>query len=191
MNRLIPAAMLLVLAACQRNDTVARDSAAGALSDTTAAAAAKTPDSTALASPGQPASGTTGADVTGTQAGALLDPNSATKQQLTAIPGITPALADSIIAKRPYENMLGVNKILAGLSKPQRDTAYMKLFKPLDLNSASDEEILSIPGIGNRMLREFKEYRPYKAMDQFRREIGKYVNKDEVARLERYVTIKQ
>jgi hypothetical protein len=40
------------------------------------------------------------------------------------------------------------------------------------------------------MVREFKEYRPYKAIDQFRREIGKYVSKDEVARMERYVTIK-
>jgi hypothetical protein len=39
------------------------------------------------------------------------------------------------------------------------------------------------------MLREFKEYRPYKAMDQFRREMGKYVDKAEVARMERYVII--
>jgi hypothetical protein len=39
------------------------------------------------------------------------------------------------------------------------------------------------------MLHEFKEYRPYKAIEQFRREIGKYVDKREVARLERYVTI--
>jgi DNA uptake protein ComE-like DNA-binding protein len=189
MNRLFIAATLVALGACQSSDKVSRDSAAGALSDTTTAA--KTPDSTALASPGQPASGTTGADVSGTQAGALLDPNTATKQQLTAIRNITPALADSIIAKRPHENMLGLNKVLAGLSKAQRDTVYMSLFRPLDLNSASDEEILSIPGIGNRMLREFKEYRPYKNIEQFRREIGKYVDKEEVARLEQYVTIKQ
>jgi hypothetical protein len=40
------------------------------------------------------------------------------------------------------------------------------------------------------MLREFKEYRPYKSIEQFRREIGKYVDKNELARLERYVTIK-
>jgi len=189
MNRLFIAATLVALGACQSSDKVSRDSAAGALSDTTTAA--KRPDSTALASPGQPASGTTGADVSGTQAGALLDPNTATKQQLTAIKNITPALADSIIAKRPYENMLGVNKVLAGLSKAQRDTVYMSLFKPLDLNTASADEITSIPGIGNRMRHEFEEYRPYKNIEQFRREIGKYVNKDEVARLERYVTIKQ
>jgi hypothetical protein len=39
------------------------------------------------------------------------------------------------------------------------------------------------------MLREFKEYRPYKNIEQFRKEIGKYVNAKEVARLERYVTL--
>ena len=39
------------------------------------------------------------------------------------------------------------------------------------------------------MLHEFKEYRPYRAIEQFRREIGKYVDEQEVARLERYVTL--
>ena len=57
------------------------------------------------------------------------------------------------------------------------------------MNGESDADILTIPGLGNRMLHEFKEYRPYKAMEQFRREIGKYVSKEEVARFERYVRI--
>jgi DNA uptake protein ComE-like DNA-binding protein len=61
---------------------------------------------------------------------------------------------------------------------------------PIDLNTASDQEILLIPGLGRRMLREFKEYRPYTNMAQFRREIGKYVDDQEVARLEKYVMIK-
>ena len=43
--------------------------------------------------------------------------------------------------------------------------------------------------MGNRTLREFKEYRPYKNIEQFRKEIGKYADKKEVARLERYVTL--
>jgi DNA uptake protein ComE-like DNA-binding protein len=58
---------------------------------------------------------------------------------------------------------------------------------PINLNTASD--ILTIPGMGKRMLREFKEYRPYKNIEQFRKEIGKYVDKKEVARLEGYVTL--
>jgi hypothetical protein len=40
------------------------------------------------------------------------------------------------------------------------------------------------------MRHEFEEYRPYTGMEQFRREIGKYVDDEEVARLERYVMIR-
>jgi hypothetical protein len=39
------------------------------------------------------------------------------------------------------------------------------------------------------MLHEFKEYRPYTSMEQFRREIGKYVDEKELARLGRYVVL--
>jgi DNA uptake protein ComE-like DNA-binding protein len=63
------------------------------------------------------------------------------------------------------------------------------VFVPINLNTASDADIMSIPGMTNRMLREFKEYRPYKAIEQFRKEMGKYVDQKEVARLERYVII--
>jgi len=61
---------------------------------------------------------------------------------------------------------------------------------PININTATDAEILRIPGVGPRMLREFKEYRPYTSIEQFRREIGKYVDKAEVARLEKYIVIK-
>jgi len=61
---------------------------------------------------------------------------------------------------------------------------------PININTATDAEILAIPGMGPRMLREFKEYRPYTSIEQFRREIGKYVDKKEVARLEQYIVIK-
>lgn len=59
----------------------------------------------------------------------------------------------------------------------------------ININTATDAQILAIPGVGRRMLREFKEYRPYTSIEQFRREIGKYVDKAEVARLEQYITI--
>jgi DNA uptake protein ComE-like DNA-binding protein len=61
---------------------------------------------------------------------------------------------------------------------------------PVNINTATDAEILKIPGVGPRMLREFKEYRPWTSLAQFRREIGKYVDKAEVARLEKYIVIK-
>jgi DNA uptake protein ComE-like DNA-binding protein len=122
--------------------------------------------------------------------GGWVDPNSATAADLATVQGLTPDLAATIVAGRPYANMVAVNTVLAkSLNKPQRDSVYTRVWIPIDLNTATDAEILLIPGVGPRMLHEFKEYRPYTAIDTFRREIGKYVDKDEVARLERYVKI--
>ncbi len=124
-------------------------------------------------------------------ANAFMDPNTATAAQLATVPGIDSATAAALVAGRPYRSMVAVDKILAPkLSEAQRDSVYARLWTPIDLNTASDEEIQLIPGVAAKMLREFKEYRPYPQIDKFRREIGKYVDAAEVARLERYVTIK-
>jgi DNA uptake protein ComE-like DNA-binding protein len=122
--------------------------------------------------------------------GNFIDPNQATAEQLSAIPGLTPALATSVVNGRPYDDMRGVNAKLTGLTDEQRDTVYARLWKPIDLNTATKEEIELIPGVGPRMRHEFEEYRPYTSMEQFRREIGKYVDAAEVARLERYVSLR-
>ncbi len=181
----------------------------------------------------------------------IIDPNIATENDLGALAGMSPAIAARLVAERPFLRMAELDTFLAGqsLDAAQRTELYGRMFVhldlntasdqeiqmipnvgarmlrefkeyrpyvalaqfdreiakyvddtelarlaqyvfvPIDLNTASDEDILSIPGVGNRMLREFKEYRPYQAMEQFRREIGKYVDDDEVARFERYVTI--
>jgi len=60
----------------------------------------------------------------------------------------------------------------------------------LNLNQATGDEYLStIPDFGNRMVREFLEYRPYTSILQFRREIGKYVSDEQIAFYEQYVYV--
>lgn len=60
----------------------------------------------------------------------------------------------------------------------------------VNLNTASGDDFLNaIPGLGNRMVREFQEYRPYLSIQQFRREIGKYVDQAQVATYEQYVYV--
>ena len=131
-----------------------------------------------------------------TQAQPLLDPNTAAEKELATVPHVTPAIARAIVGKRPYATVVDLDTLLKEqkLTDAQLTEVHGRLFVPLNLNAATDAEILAIPGIGKRMLHEFKEYRPYKSMDQFRREIGKYIDRDkreaELARLERYVTIK-
>ncbi len=60
---------------------------------------------------------------------------------------------------------------------------------PVNLNTATDEQILAIPGTGQRFLREFKEYRPYINVEQFKREMGKYINIDQVNQWLEYVFV--
>ena len=60
----------------------------------------------------------------------------------------------------------------------------------LNLNTVTGDELLNtIPGFGDRMVREFQEYRPYISIQQFRREIGKYVDDAQVADYEQYVYV--
>lgn len=119
-----------------------------------------------------------------------LNLNTATREQILLIPNTGARMAGEFLEYRPYKALAQFHR---EIDKYVDDTELARLeqyvFVPIDLNTASDADILTIPGVGTRLLGEFKEYRPYKAMDQFRREIGKYVNKSEVARMERYVTI--
>jgi DNA uptake protein ComE-like DNA-binding protein len=121
----------------------------------------------------------------------LADANLASEKDLLAVPGgVTPAISKAIVSGRPFASVAALDTLLRRSLKPdQLKQVYGKLFIPINLNTASREEILLIPGVGDRMLREFLEYRPYKALSQFQREIGKYVDDKELARLEQYVFV--
>lgn len=164
----------VLAAACTTDSSRATDTAA------VPSATAAPVDSAAMAAPATAAPA----------GGAMMDPNSATATDLAGVAGITPDVASAVLAGRPYSDMTAVDAVLAkSLTEQQRDSVYTRVWMPIDLNKASAKEILLIPGVGPRMRHEFEEYRPYTSIEQFRREIGKYVDKDEVARLERYVRI--
>jgi DNA uptake protein ComE-like DNA-binding protein len=119
-----------------------------------------------------------------------LNLNKASREEILLVPGVGPRIAHEFEEYRPYRSMAQFRKEI-GKYVDEKEVARLEqyVFVPINLNTASDEDILTIPGMGKRMLHEFKEYRPYKTIEQFRKEIGKYVDQKEVARLERYVTI--
>lgn len=122
--------------------------------------------------------------------GDLIDPNLAEVDELTAVPHISEEIADAIVGARPFTGAEELDELLAEtLDEAQRSEVYEQMFRQLDLNSASEAAIMLIPGMSSRMVHEFEEYRPYTSLEQFRREIGKYVDEEEVARLEQYVFI--
>jgi DNA uptake protein ComE-like DNA-binding protein len=121
----------------------------------------------------------------------IVDANTVTEADLAKLPGMTPALAKNLVAKRPFLSITALDQFLTGadLTREQITALYGRIFVHVNLNSASRDEILLIPGVGNRMLREFQEYRPYAALAVFHREIDKYVDDAELARLEQYVFV--
>jgi DNA uptake protein ComE-like DNA-binding protein len=105
------------------------------------------------------------------------DANTMTEAELAAIPNVTPAIAKAIVAKRPFVSIRELDALLLaqGLTAEQAMAVYPKAFVHINLNTATAEEILLVPGAGRRMVREFPEYRPWRTWAQFDREIGKYV----------------
>jgi len=121
----------------------------------------------------------------------LVDPNVAAEKDLVALPSMTPAIVKELVAARPFMSVTELNAFLLGqkLTAQQAAEFYAKAFVHVNLNTATREEILLIPGAGTRMAREFAEYRPWKTWAQFDKEIGKYVGQAETDRLKQYVFI--
>lgn len=144
--------------------------------------AAGGPDTVPMVAPSDPAPAA--------ETGDLVDPNTAGEEQLARVSGLDSAAISTILRGRPFDDMMAFHQALSErMDSAALDAVYRQMFIPLDLNSASRETILLIPGVGERMAAEFLEYRPYRGIEEFRREIGKYVDEAEVVRLERYVTL--
>ena len=112
---------------------------------------------------------------------------------LLSLCALVAVMACSSDANKAADTTAAITDTAVAVTEPaatSTPTAGGAAIVPININTATDAEILRIPGVGPRMLREFKEYRPYTSIEQFRREIGKYVDKAEVARLEQYIVIK-
>jgi len=121
----------------------------------------------------------------------VVDVNTVAEKDLAAMPNMTAAIAKALVAQRPFNSVLDLHKLLLsqGLTAEQAMAFYGKAFVHINLNTATAEEILLVPGAGRRMAHEFEEYRPWKAYAQFDKEIGKYVGSEATAKLAQYTFI--
>ena len=115
----------------------------------------------------------------------VLNANLATEPELVKL-DISPDLVSLILSNRPFLSIHDFNKVLANYDKEE---LFKKIFVPLNLNTTNEKDFKMIPGVGDRMAHEFEEYRPYKSIQQFKREIGKYVDEIEVSRYLSYVFV--
>ena len=123
---------------------------------------------------------------------ALIDPNTASADVIAAIPGIDAELAQQVISGRPYATPTELHAVIKdAVDESELKTIYSAMFVTVDLNTGSNADYQLIPTTmqPRRLAREFEEYRPYDSLEQFSREMSKYVSAEEIAFLRRYLTI--
>jgi len=113
------------------------------------------------------------------------DSEGGTAQSGAAGGATTAPAAEQTVAPAATMSAAGAAPTTAPAAAGPAATAPTKL----NLNTATREQFLSVPGVGDRFVREFEEYRPYTTIAQFRRELGKYVSQDQVAAWERYLYV--
>lgn len=123
---------------------------------------------------------------------ALIDPNTASQEVLAAVAGISEDAVAAIIAARPFSTPSEMDAAIGEtLDEDARKAVYALVFVKVGLNSGADEDYRLIPSTmpAGKLAHEFEEYRPYDSMEEFQREMVKYVSNDEVAYLTRFVTL--
>ncbi|MBI3967764.1 MAG: hypothetical protein HY329_19160 [Chloroflexi bacterium] len=101
----------------------------------------------------------------------------------------TAASGASGVAPATTAGSAGQSTTRARSASPPAPAAGAAMTTQLNLNTATREQFLTVPNVGDRMVREFFEYRPYRSIGQFRREIGKYVSQEQVAAYEQFVFV--
>ena len=90
-----------------------------------------------------------------------VNPNLGTSEELAGVAGMTADAVGAVEGGRLYLRMADVHAVLAGAVGDEAATAaYESLWLPINLNDVTNEEVLLIPGVGDRMAHEFEEYRP-------------------------------
>jgi hypothetical protein len=123
----------------------------------------------------------------------LVNPNKASIDDLASVPGMNPAAASAIIDGRPFKTQSKMDAAIGDkLDDEGRKTVYAHLFIKVGLNSGAEADYKLIPSTmsAGKLAHEFEEYRPYESLEQFSREMSKYVSDAEVAYLARFVTLK-
>lgn len=177
--RYLRIATLFLLAGLVGCDTDAPTAQAPVAADIAPSEASDATDAVAAAAPAWPTA-------------PLIDPNTATEATLSAIPGLDADAVQAVLAARPFATPSELHAAVSALvAEDTLKSVYKRMFVKVDLNAGAEEDFRLVPSSlsARKLAHEFEEYRPYASIDDFVREMKKYVSDEEVAYLTRFVIV--
>jgi DNA uptake protein ComE-like DNA-binding protein len=118
-----------------------------------------------------------------------VDLNGASLDELKLIPGISDSAPREITARRPWKT-LGqfYQEMTKSATSAMADRWLQYVFIQMNPNTASDQDLATIPGSGAKAVAEITAHRPYSSKQQFETEVGKGLGAAEAARISRFFT---
>ena len=116
--------------------------------------------------------------------------NTGTPEEFMLVPGSGKRMSIEFAEYRSWKVWVQFDKEIGkyvGQQETDRFKQYM--FIPINLNTAADDVLLTVPGMNPATLQTLKKSRPWKSQEQFTTEIGKSAGPKEASRLWRYFVI--
>jgi DNA uptake protein ComE-like DNA-binding protein len=116
--------------------------------------------------------------------------NTGTREEIVLIPGAGTRMAREFAEYRPWKNWAQFDREIGKyVGQEATDKLKQYVFIPMNVNTASDEDLRTIPGLTPALLGSIKQGRPWTSKEQFEQQIGKASNPKEAARLSRFFVI--
>jgi DNA uptake protein ComE-like DNA-binding protein len=114
--------------------------------------------------------------------------NATTDEELRLVPGMGAHLLVDFKENRPFGSLASLSQEISKYLPP-KDAARLAqyVFVPLDVNTASDDDLRTIPGMTPKLLATIRQHRPYRDHVAFIKAIRKTVSAKEATRLSTFV----
>ena len=121
-----------------------------------------------------------------------LNLNTCTVEEILLVPRIARRMRIEFPEYRPWKSFAQFDKEIGKYltaNPGELDRLKQYVFIAMNVNTASDDDLMTIPGMTAKTLADLKKARPYASKAQFETEMGKAAGAKEAARLSRYLVI--
>ncbi len=116
--------------------------------------------------------------------------NTGTRDEIVLVPGAGTRMAREFAEYRPWKSWAQFDREIGKyVGQEATDKLKQYVFIPMNVNTASDADLMTIPGMTSSLLGQVKQGRPWASQEQFEQQIGKAANSKEAARIWRFLVI--